>query len=977
MSEQENQSILTKTGSSESMVHGNDAVGDPELLQGISSHGGENKANHSPSEPSHPHEVTGPKSNGTGEAQASTNNIANDKLKTNLSEDKNDTKHRHIAYDDGNPEITYFVNKENLKIAKYAWRVENPKAYVFALHGITSHLRNEYLNFMGRPAWVDEKQQKGEMAICGIDGDYTFMQGNNFNCWDAALSANKTAGKDDSGKVVHGEGGDSFVNLHGEVTSSVREEAEAGVTGGSGADQKLNTGEAVNQGVNGGTNAVTNSGTNAEAQACQHANNANKDMQKMKEEKKKTKEKKKKKKKKRRGLSNDLADDGSTVGCSFNKILQTNWTKDMKFINDTNNMLYYYCQPRDANASGGASSSCDSSDYGEKKNLEKKLTTFLSCSSCITSINEGANHLNNKLNFGHKENGGRQPICDNRGGEGVCPQESTGHDVGECPKGTKLNSDSSGNNNHHQHHHHDQNGSSESSEESSEDSSSDEDIIDDENVLLPNKNDSQVNYGSNVYYCSMCGVCNYCNCGVRTLSYKNSWIEKFNQNGFSFFGIDNQSHGLSEGFKNHRCYIEDFNNFIEDTLQALEIFIEEWKEKNELKPIILMGVSMGGCIALKTMEAIFRLNKEWKSYVKSLILISPMISLGKQKSKISNRLLISATKFLKYFFPLLPVNVKEGNAMYPWIKHDSELDPYQYCGPLRIRIAAECVSAADSCLTYKNLKHIEESNIDIMVMQSKNDCLVDPIGAIEFLRKMMRLHSKRERRNSASMLDAERVRLVNSAFPREINEKKDFLSPNGSTLIGNAYNHGEDDVSGDPSSVTHHHGGSEQHVDASTQGMSHVTIDGKTTTLKDEIVVSKYTSTSFITNSNHLPPEQQSLIQNKKKEDNVPMFIKSSLSIESSSRILRNDSQFSVGSCEDDMKGEKDIWTSFDHGYYKSFNLKKIKSVDGAVVDSAGEDQYKNLSVYILKYGHHALPGEPNSRDTITLLVDWLNRTCN
>ncbi|ANQ09402.1 PST-A protein [Plasmodium coatneyi] len=886
MSEQGNRKILTTKGSSESMVQGNHAEGDVKSLQGIGKDGDENKASYSPTEPCLPQEVTRPNSHSTGEAQPSSNNIANDKLKTSLSEEKSDKKNTNLQYDDGNPEITFFVNKENLKIAKYAWRVENPKAYVFALHGITSHLRNEYLNYMGRPSWVDEKQQKGEMASCGIGGEYNFMQGNNFNCWDSAQSVNKSECKDDSGKVVHAEGGDNSANLP---------EEEAGASGKCGADEKLNTGEEAN------------------------------------------------------------------VGCSFNKILQTNWTKDMKIISETNNMLYDYCQPREGNCSG-ASSSCDSSDYGEKKNLENKLTMFLSCSSCITNINEGANHLNNKLNFGSKESV-NHPIYNNDGG-GDCPQKSTGHD-GNCPKRIHPNSQNSENNSEDT-----------GSNDSSEDSSSDEDIIDDENVLLPNKSDSNMNYDSSVYYCSMCGICNYCNCGARTLSYKNSWIEKFNQNGFSFFGIDNQSHGISEGVKNHRCYVEDFENFIEDTLQALEIFIQEWKEKDELKPIIIMGLSMGGCIALKTMEAIFRLNKEWKSYVKSLVLVSPMISLGKQKSKISNRLLISATKFLKYFFPLLPVNVKEGNAMYPWIKHDCEIDPNQYCGPLRIKIAAECVSAADSCLTYKNLKHIEESDIDIMVIQSKNDCLVDPIGAIDFLRKMMRLHSRRERRQNASMLDAERIRQASSAFSREINEKKkDSVGPSDSTFIGSACNPGEDDLNGDPSSVALHRESSTNNG-AATQMIGHVTTDGKTTTPKDETVMSKYSTTSFTTNSNHLPPEKQALLPNKKKEDHPPMFVKSSLSIESSSRILRNDSHFSIVSSENDVKGEKGIWTSFDHGYYKSFNLKKLKS-DGGVLGPPGEEQYKNLSVYILKYGYHTLPGEPQSRETVTLLVDWLNRICS
>ncbi|KOB87855.1 hypothetical protein PFDG_04321 [Plasmodium falciparum Dd2] len=82
---------------------------------------------------------------------------AEKKFKNILNEEKHD-KDDYIIFDDGNPEVHFFTNKDNMKIARYAWYIPNAKAHIFALHGITSHLRNEYLNYYGRPKWVNEKR---------------------------------------------------------------------------------------------------------------------------------------------------------------------------------------------------------------------------------------------------------------------------------------------------------------------------------------------------------------------------------------------------------------------------------------------------------------------------------------------------------------------------------------------------------------------------------------------------------------------------------------------------------------------------------------------------------------------------------------------------------------------------------------------------------------------------------------------------
>lgn len=49
--------------------------------------------------------------------------------------------------------------------------------------------------------------------------------------------------------------------------------------------------------------------------------------------------------------------------------------------------------------------------------------------------------------------------------------------------------------------------------------------------------------------------------------YENSWIQAFNQAGYSVCGIDQQGLGFSEGARQLRCYVEAFDDYIRDVIQ--------------------------------------------------------------------------------------------------------------------------------------------------------------------------------------------------------------------------------------------------------------------------------------------------------------------------------------------------------------------------------------------------------------------------
>ncbi|SCQ12733.1 alpha/beta hydrolase,putative [Plasmodium gaboni] len=275
--------------------------------------------------------------------------------------------------------------------------------------------------------------------------------------------------------------------------------------------------------------------------------------------------------------------------------------------------------------------------------------------------------------------------------------------------------------------------------------------MDDNNVLLFTESDKDNDVYKNLYYCSKCGLSNYCNCGKRTMSYDSSWIQTLNDNGYTFCGIDNQSHGLSEASRNERCFVEDFENLVSDAVQALEIFVNEWKAKNELRPIIIMGTSMGGCIALKMFEKIYDEKKEWRKYIKGLALISPMISLEKQTSTLFVKMLIGLGYILKNFFPLYKFKVLGKTLKYPWIKLDDDTDPYHYHEELKAGIALECLFGTYSCMKSKIIKYIDESDIDIIVLQSKYDNIVDPSGTVNFVNKMVNVYNKKDEEDNSNI----------------------------------------------------------------------------------------------------------------------------------------------------------------------------------------------------------------------------------
>ncbi|KEG02411.1 hypothetical protein YYE_03150 [Plasmodium vinckei vinckei] len=101
------------------------------------------------------------------------------------------------------------------------------------------------------------------------------------------------------------------------------------------------------------------------------------------------------------------------------------------------------------------------------------------------------------------------------------------------------------------------------------------------NIKMPNGNEDLVVDNDNYYV------------------YKDSWIEKFNQHGYSVYTLDLQGHGESQSLGNLRGDINCFDDLVGDVIQYMNQIYDEIKKR---LPMYIIGHSMGGNIALRILQ---------------------------------------------------------------------------------------------------------------------------------------------------------------------------------------------------------------------------------------------------------------------------------------------------------------------------------------------------------------------------------------
>ncbi|CAD2089793.1 lysophospholipase, putative [Plasmodium vinckei lentum] len=105
--------------------------------------------------------------------------------------------------------------------------------------------------------------------------------------------------------------------------------------------------------------------------------------------------------------------------------------------------------------------------------------------------------------------------------------------------------------------------------------------------------------------------------------YKDSWIENFNQNGYSVYALDFQGHGESQSLGNLRGDFNYYDDLVDDVIQYMNQIQDEISNDNQIHdesynivptkkkrlPIYIIGHSMGGGIAIRILQ-LLRKEKE-------------------------------------------------------------------------------------------------------------------------------------------------------------------------------------------------------------------------------------------------------------------------------------------------------------------------------------------------------------------------------
>ncbi|KEG01648.1 hypothetical protein YYE_03164 [Plasmodium vinckei vinckei] len=98
--------------------------------------------------------------------------------------------------------------------------------------------------------------------------------------------------------------------------------------------------------------------------------------------------------------------------------------------------------------------------------------------------------------------------------------------------------------------------------------------------------------------------------------YKDSWIEKFNQNGYSVHALDLQGHGESQSLRNLRGDFNYYDDLVDDVIQYMNQIQDEISNDNQINdesydivptkkkrlPIYIIGHSMGGSIGIRILQ---------------------------------------------------------------------------------------------------------------------------------------------------------------------------------------------------------------------------------------------------------------------------------------------------------------------------------------------------------------------------------------
>ncbi|GBG90114.1 hypothetical protein CBR_g50207 [Chara braunii] len=186
---------------------------------------------------------------------------------------------------------------------------------------------------------------------------------------------------------------------------------------------------------------------------------------------------------------------------------------------------------------------------------------------------------------------------------------------------------------------------------------------------------------------------------------------QFVKEGYGFFGLDYEGHGLSEGL---HVYIPDFGKLVDD---CVEYFVEiKGRPEFRKKQCFLFAESMGGAVALISH---FKRPEEWNG----AILLAPMCKIA---ADVSPHWVVSEIlKKLAFAFPAWKAVPQRDLAEFAFrvpAKRATGLEnPLGYRGRPRLKTALELLN-----ITRYIADHMKEITLPFLVLHGEADRVTDP-----------------------------------------------------------------------------------------------------------------------------------------------------------------------------------------------------------------------------------------------------------
>lgn len=196
------------------------------------------------------------------------------------------------------------------------------------------------------------------------------------------------------------------------------------------------------------------------------------------------------------------------------------------------------------------------------------------------------------------------------------------------------------------------------------------------------------------------------------------WGQKIAEEGYSFLAVDHRGHGASDGL---RVWMNSVDDYVDDFQLLAEALIDSAGDL----PVFIVGMSMGGGIALRTAV---RLQNRAKT-IAGVILAAPAL---RPHRKV-------VPKFLTFFAPLLDRLFPKWRILHGTtvgLCHDKEVlqrfqnDPLIHSGPFSIHYGYANFTAAA-----QNLDLCEKLTLPILIVQGTGDTITSPSGPKEFIER--------------------------------------------------------------------------------------------------------------------------------------------------------------------------------------------------------------------------------------------------